>query len=206
MTTWTQVCPNGATDGGPYVTDNWVDQSPGEIVPDRYRQQDDRTDRWRPGCRRHVQPGTFRHGLCHRVGNPETGIANYETAAAPAGGFTVMGSPTVIARYSYSSDEPPQVAARHWSTSRPTAPPRHWSTAEFCLPDTGFQVFQLNHGMAGMLTRATSSVSSCCPSTAATPIRSPDCCPTSGVRPTTSRRSPSRISNSGSRSRNSPGR
>ncbi|HMX70579.1 MAG TPA: acetylxylan esterase [Solirubrobacterales bacterium] len=144
VTTWTQVCPNGATDGGPYVTDNWVDQSPGEIVlTDTGSKTIEPTggDRAAGGTFNPAPSGT---ACATASGTPETGIANYETAAAPAGGFTVMGSPTVIARYSYSSDEPPQVAARLVDISADGTTKTLVNRGVWRLPDTGFQVFQLN--------------------------------------------------------------
>jgi len=143
VTTWTEVCPDDATDGGPFVTGNWVEQSPGEIALN-----DDKAQTIQPdGGNRTVgvafNPVTG-SACATAPGAEEAGIANYETDPAPAGGFTVMGSPTVIAKYTYSGDQLPQVAARLVDVAPDGSTKTLVDRNLWRLPGQGFQVFQLH--------------------------------------------------------------
>jgi predicted acyl esterase len=91
----TTVC--GGASGGPYTADNWNDLSPGEIKLDSAPAQT-----IAPGAGRAVSGSAFDPiggtGACASVPAEETsGVANYKLAPAPAGGYTLMGSPTIIA-------------------------------------------------------------------------------------------------------------
>jgi hypothetical protein len=55
-----------------------------------------------------------------------------------------MGSPTVVAKYTYSGDEPPQVAARLVDVAADGSTKTLVNRALWRLPSSGFQVFQLN--------------------------------------------------------------
>ncbi|MCB8914648.1 MAG: acetylxylan esterase [Thermoleophilales bacterium] len=144
VTTWTQVCPDGDMDGGPYTTDDWVDQSPGEITL-----QGDAAQTIEPGGGDRAvgaawNPAPSGKACTSAAGAEETGIANYNADPAPAGGYTVMGSPTVIAKYTYTSNDPPQVAARLVDVSADGTTKTLVNRGIWRLNGTGFQVFQLN--------------------------------------------------------------
>jgi hypothetical protein len=91
----TTVC--GGPSGGPYSAGSWEDLSPGEIRLDSAAPQT-----IAPGAGRAVSGTAFDPiggtGACASVPAEETpGVANYKLAPAPEGGFTLMGSPTIIA-------------------------------------------------------------------------------------------------------------
>jgi fermentation-respiration switch protein FrsA (DUF1100 family) len=91
----TTVC--GGASGGPYTADNWNDLSPGEI-----RLASAPAQTIAPGAGRATSGSAFDPiggtGACATVPAAETsGVANYKLAPAPEGGYTLMGSPTIIA-------------------------------------------------------------------------------------------------------------
>jgi len=97
VTTLTQTCPNDAPSGGPFTAPTWREISPGEV---RFFSDPAQT----------VQPATSPSqsgqafdpiaggGACANASAADLGgAATYRLPAAPAGGYTLMGSPTVIA-------------------------------------------------------------------------------------------------------------
>ena len=110
VTTYTQTCPSTAPSGGPHTSSNWATMAPGEV-------------RYRSGPGKVIEPGAGSDAVAAAFnpiggsacgtadGADEPGTASYRLDPAPEGGFTLMGSPTVIAEFS-SSDENSQVAAR----------------------------------------------------------------------------------------------
>jgi predicted acyl esterase len=93
-----QTCPNSAPSGGPFEAVTWAEIAPGEI-------------RFAQSARRTVQASGTQFGNEYgsysalAAGNPcvqtaganNPATANYRLAPAPAGGYTMLGSPTVIA-------------------------------------------------------------------------------------------------------------
>jgi predicted acyl esterase len=112
----TQTCPVGAAPGGPYVADTYPELSKGEI-------------RFKSGPRQTISKTGTQYGpefgntpantpppppatACTQTDgadNPKT--VNYRLDPAPAGGYTLIGSPTVIADFTAPGDNT-QVAAR----------------------------------------------------------------------------------------------
>lgn len=91
----TTVC--GGASGGPFSADSWEDLSPGEIRLDSAGAQT-----IVPGAGRGASGAAFDPiggtGACATVPAQETpGVANYKLPTAPEGGYTLMGSPTIIA-------------------------------------------------------------------------------------------------------------
>ncbi|MBN8871005.1 MAG: acetylxylan esterase [Solirubrobacterales bacterium] len=144
VTTWTQVCPNTETDGGPYVTSNWVQQSPGEIVINDDASQTIQPNGGDRAAGAAFNPAPSGVACATPSGAVEAGTADVESDAAPAGGYTVMGSPTVIAKFTYSGDNPPQVAARLVDVTADGSKKTLVNRGVWRLNGTGFQVFQLN--------------------------------------------------------------
>lgn len=143
VTTFTQVCPNEAPDGGPYVTGNWVKQSPGEILvkgEDAQTVEPDGGDRAVGAAFNPAPSGT---ACVAPAGAREPGTANYETDPAPAGGYTVMGSPTVIAKITQAGDDS-QLAARLVDVSPDGSSKILVNRGVWRPASRGFQVFQLN--------------------------------------------------------------
>jgi len=106
---FTQTCPLAAASGGPYFADNWAQIAPGEV---RYDSKASQTilpgaapngDIFDPG----FGPGSCASGPAADA----TSVANYRLPAAGNGGFTLMGSPTIDAKFTLPGANS-QVAAR----------------------------------------------------------------------------------------------
>lgn len=142
VTTFTQVCPDGETDAGPFVTDNWVDQSPGEIVVKGKAAQTVQPNGGDPAVGGAFNPAPSGVACSAPAGAKETGTANYETAPAPAGGYTVMGSPTVIAKITQAGNDS-QLAARLVDVAPDGSSKILISRGLWRPANSGYQVFQL---------------------------------------------------------------
>jgi hypothetical protein len=143
VTTYTQTCPAGTPGDGPFTAPDWASIAPGEI-----RMQDD-------GGPQTVEPNggdttvgaTFNplasgNACATADGAKETGTANYEFPAAPAGGYTVMGAATVVADFTLSGTNS-QVAARLVDVS-PDGTTKTLIERGLWRPEnSGKQVFQL---------------------------------------------------------------
>lgn len=146
VTTFTQVCPDGDPDGGPFVTKDWASQSPGEI---RLRSAASQTVS--PGGGDRASGNAFNptsappagKACSEAPGAQEAGTANYELAPAPAGGFTVMGSPTVVAKIQVAGENS-QLAARLVDVSPDGSVKTLVNRALWRPENSGRQVFQLN--------------------------------------------------------------
>jgi predicted acyl esterase len=106
----TQTCPDSAASGGPYFAGNWNVIAPGEI-----RIEDSSVIKIKPSADPPAGSTTFDPlvggGACATAAASDTAAATYRSAPVPAGGFTLMGSPTVVAEFS-SRGANSQVAAR----------------------------------------------------------------------------------------------
>ena len=103
--------PSDAPSGGPYTAPNWAKAAPGEI---RYDSEQSQTID--PGAGSEAIAATFNpvggDGACATAdGADQPGSATYRLDAAPAGGYTMLGSATVIADFTLPGDTS-QVAAR----------------------------------------------------------------------------------------------
>lgn len=145
VTTFTQVCPDEGTDAGPFVTDNWVEQSPGEIkvATDGTVSQTIAPTGGSRDAGGAFNPAPSGTACATASGSTEPGTATVETAAAPAGGFTVMGSPTVIGNFTFDGDQPPQVASRLVDVSPDGTTKTLVNRGVTRLAEAGFSVFQL---------------------------------------------------------------
>lgn len=142
VTTYTQVCPDADPDGGPFMTGNWVQQSPGEIVVRRTPAQTIAPDGGDRETGTTFNPAPVGTACATAPGTPEPGIANYGLAAAPSGGYTVMGSPTVIAEISSAPNS--QIAARLVDVSPDGNTKTLVNRGVYRTNGDGMQVFQLN--------------------------------------------------------------
>lgn len=150
VTTYTQVCPNSEPDAGPFVTDNWVDQAPGEVVVKDVNAQTvtasggDRANGsvFSPNAAG-ILPAPAGQACAPGTGAKEEGTANYETAPAPAAGYTMMGSPTVIAKITQAGDES-TLAFRLVDVSPDGTTKSLVARTAYRSPGDGLQVVQLN--------------------------------------------------------------
>ncbi|MET0927098.1 MAG: acetylxylan esterase [Solirubrobacterales bacterium] len=111
VTAYTLTCPNTAPSGGPYTSGNWAKMAKGEI---RFESDEARTIE--PGAGSSDVAAAFNPvgggGACATAdGADQPGTASYRLDPAPAGGYTLMGSATVIADLTMPGDTS-QVAAR----------------------------------------------------------------------------------------------
>jgi hypothetical protein len=111
VTTYTTTCPGGVPSGGPYTAPDWARIAKGEV---RLDAEDAMTIEPISGSEsiavafNPIGGG----GACVQApGADQPGAATYRLGRAPAGGYTLMGSPTVIADFTLLG-ETSQVAAR----------------------------------------------------------------------------------------------
>ena len=105
---FTETCPGTAPSGGPYESSSWATIAPGEIRFESSKKQTIAADSTTNGAFDPISGG----GACATTPAADTpGAAVYELKAAPNGGFTMMGSATVIAKFTLAG-ETSQVAAR----------------------------------------------------------------------------------------------
>jgi fermentation-respiration switch protein FrsA (DUF1100 family) len=107
--TMTLTCPKSAPSGGPYRAKDWARIAPGEI---RYSASQTKTIEPGSGPNGTFFDPAFGPGACAAPpAVDDAGTASYKLPTVPAGGYTLMGSPTVIADF-LETDPNSQVAAR----------------------------------------------------------------------------------------------
>lgn len=111
VTAYAQSCPNGSAPGTSKTAATWGAIAPGEV---RFSSRGARTVEPNGGSRTVADafdPISGDGACAEAPGEPETGVASYDLPAATGDGYTVMGSPTVIARIAQSGRDS-QIAAR----------------------------------------------------------------------------------------------
>ncbi|HTU13640.1 MAG TPA: acetylxylan esterase, partial [Solirubrobacterales bacterium] len=144
VTTYTQTCPAGSPGEGPYTASDWASIAPGEIrLEDKGGRQNVEPNGGDPAVSSAFNPLSPGLKACAApAGAKEPGTANYELPAAPAGGYTVMGAPTVIAKITLPGDNS-QIAARLVDVA-PDGNTKILVARGLWRPaQSGFQVFQL---------------------------------------------------------------
>jgi len=111
VTTYTQTCPSGSPGGGPYTASNWAAIAPGEIRIEGGAAQTVSANGGDTAVGAAWNPITGPNPCTTQPGAKETGTANYETQAAPSGGYTVMGAVTLVGEFTQAGDTS-QIAAR----------------------------------------------------------------------------------------------
>jgi hypothetical protein len=143
VTAYTQTCPDNAPADGPYVSSDWSSASPGEIrVVDRSPAQVVRPDGGDRAVGALFNPAPSGKACTEAPGAKEPGTANYETDPAPAGGYTVLGAPTVTA-YIKQAGSNSQLAARLVDVS-PDNTKLLVNRGLWRPEGAGYQVFQLH--------------------------------------------------------------
>jgi len=111
VTAFTQTCPAGELGGGPYQARTWARIAKGEV---RFRERGARSiaaDAGDPAIAATFDPVTGGGACATADGADQPGSASYRLEPAPEGGYTLLGSPTVIAKFTLPG-ETSQVAAR----------------------------------------------------------------------------------------------
>jgi predicted acyl esterase len=146
VTAITTTCPNASASGGPFTAPNWALLAPGEV-----RIDDPAPKTILPTAGSNAIAATFDPitggGACaSNSAADQADTATYRSSAVPAGGYTLMGSPTVVADIT-SPGSNSQIAARlldvDTGTNTQTLVARAlWRPAITSAPVT--QVFQLH--------------------------------------------------------------
>jgi predicted acyl esterase len=100
----------GGPSEGPYRAASWRELSPGEIRLDAATAQTITPGSGDPSTGAAFDPISGGGACATASGADQTGVANYRLPPAPAAGFTLLGSPTVVADIASSPDS--ELAAR----------------------------------------------------------------------------------------------
>ncbi|HEX2387659.1 MAG TPA: CocE/NonD family hydrolase [Solirubrobacterales bacterium] len=142
VTTYTQTCPNGTDGAGPYTAPDWASIAPGEIrVVDDGGAQTVDADGGDTAVGAAFNP-LGATACTSAPGAKEQGTADYELPPAPAGGYTVMGAATVVARITLPGDTS-QIAARLVDVSPDGTTKTLVERGLWRPTNQGLQVFQL---------------------------------------------------------------
>jgi predicted acyl esterase len=109
VTTLTQAC--GAPSAGPYVAQNWAKVSPGEVRHSSAAPQTILPLAGDPTIGRAFDPIAGGGACATASASDQPGVATYRLPAASGSGYTLMGSPTVVADIN-SVGPTSQIAAR----------------------------------------------------------------------------------------------
>jgi predicted acyl esterase len=97
VTALTQTCPNTAASGGPFTAGNWASLAPGEVRLDDATQKTILPTAGSDAIAATFDPLTGGGACATNSASDQADTATYRTDPVPAGGYTLMGSPTVIA-------------------------------------------------------------------------------------------------------------
>lgn len=148
-TALTQTCPTTAPSGGPYWASTWAGLHPGEVDYGSAPAQTISSAAGNPQTAQAVDPITGQ-GACATVTATDqgAGVATYRLPAATGAGYTLLGSPTVVADLTATGSYP-VVAARLWdvnpASNTETLVARGLYRLSPASPN-GVQVFQLHPG------------------------------------------------------------
>jgi predicted acyl esterase len=107
----TTTCPSTAASAGPYSAPSWAELAPGEVRLESSGQKTIAPAAGDPSIGQAFDPISGGGACAQASGADQPGTATYRLPAAPAGGFTLMGSPTILAQIA-SQGPHSQIAAR----------------------------------------------------------------------------------------------
>ncbi len=111
VTAYAQACPNNGAPGAAATAPTWGAIAPGEVRLLSPAQKTVSPDGGSRAVADAFDPIGGDGACASPAGAPEAGVASYDLPAATDGGYTVMGSPTVIARIAQTGVNS-QIAAR----------------------------------------------------------------------------------------------
>jgi predicted acyl esterase len=146
VTTYTQTCPNAAASGGPFTAGDWPSLAPGEVRLQDLAPKTILPTAGSTAIAAPFDPLTGGGACATSSATDQADTATYRSDPVPTGGYTLMGSPTVVADIT-SPGSDSQIAARlldvDTSTNTQTLVARGlWRPAITSTPQT--QVFQLH--------------------------------------------------------------
>src|SRR5579864_1225553 len=145
-----ETCPTTAPSGGPYTASSWAALHPGEVDFSSPAAQTILSGAGDPAVAKTIDPILAGNDPCGTAPATDqgSGVATYRLPAASGPGYTLLGSPTVIADLNVTGSFP-FIAARLWdvdpSTNTETLVARGLYRIDSANPD-GVQVFQLHPG------------------------------------------------------------
>jgi fermentation-respiration switch protein FrsA (DUF1100 family) len=107
----TTTCPDSAPSGGPFFGPTWASLPHGEIRTTGAAAQTIAPTAGDPSRGQAYDPISGPGACATASGSDQTGAASYSLPAAPVGGYTLMGSPTIVADIN-SPGPTSQIAAR----------------------------------------------------------------------------------------------
>ncbi len=149
-----ETCPTTAPSGGPYTASTWAGLHPGEVDYSSAPAQTILSGAGNPAIAKAVDPILAGNNPCATAPGTDqgSGVATYRLPKVAGQGYTLLGSPTVIADLSVNGDQAGNfayIAARLWdvdtAANTETLVARGLYRIDGAAPD-GVQVFQLHPG------------------------------------------------------------
>ncbi|HEY2436139.1 MAG TPA: hypothetical protein VGH93_03100, partial [Solirubrobacteraceae bacterium] len=141
-----ETCPSGAPSGPTYSASTWAGLHPGEVYFASPLSQTVTSGAGNPAISQAIDPISG-PGACATVTATDqgAGVATYRLPAASGRGYTLLGSPTVIAKLALSGTYP-EVASRLWDVDPTTNTETLVARGLYRPSASGEQVFQLHPG------------------------------------------------------------
>jgi hypothetical protein len=141
-----ETCPANAPSGPTYTASTWAGLHPGEVDFSSGPAQTVSSGTGNPAVAEQIDP-VAGPGACVTVpaNDQSAGVATYRLPPASGGGYTLLGSPTVIARMSLSGSFP-AIAERLWDVNPATNTQTLVARGLYRPSSSGKQVFQLHPG------------------------------------------------------------
>ena len=92
-----QTCPSSASSGATHTASTWAALAPGEVRFQKADQQVIAPEAGSPAASQAFDPIAGGNACATADATDQPGVANYRLDPAPAGGYTLMGSPTIVA-------------------------------------------------------------------------------------------------------------
>lgn len=146
VTALTQTCPKTTPSGGPYTASTWADLHPGEVDFNSAAPKTVVSGTGDPTVAQAVDPITG-PGACATptATDQGAGVATYRLPAATGSGYTLLGSPTVIANLGVTGTFP-ELAERLLDVDPATNTETLVARGLYRVSASGAQVFQLHPG------------------------------------------------------------
>ena len=141
-----ETCPKTAPSGPTYTASSWAALHPGEVDFSSADAQTVISGAGNPAIAEQIDP-IAGPGACATVSATDqgAGVATYRLPVARGRGYTLLGSPTVIARLSLSGSFP-ELAERLWDVNPATNTETLVARGLYRPSSSGRQVFQLHPG------------------------------------------------------------
>jgi hypothetical protein len=149
VTTLTETCPASAASGGPFTAASWDALHPGEVAFSTSGTKTILSASGDPTIAKTIDPITG-SGACATTPSADqgAGVASYRLPAATGNGYTLLGSPTVIANLSVTGAFA-YIAARLWDVNHAAGTQTLVARGVYRIDSghpNGLQVFQLHPG------------------------------------------------------------